>query len=79
MEFTAYNPAEFATAFPRAAGCDHAEMFIAVEHSAKIFRVEVPADMIPSGMKAVQVGYTNRSKTKRVTRFAIVAATEVDQ
>lgn len=74
MTATTYTPAEFAAAFPRARAHETATSFIAVEHHPKQ-RPDV-ADLIPAGHDAIQVGYTNASRSRTVTRFAIVPVAE---
>lgn len=70
--FITHTPAEFAIVFPRARGRAGAIRFVSCETSPKTI---VHADDVPvaPGERAIEVGYTNASRSRKVTRFAIVA------
>lgn len=72
MTTRTFTPAEFAAEFPRARNHDAAIRYVAVTHHP---RQIVRASDIACAMDevAVAVGHTNKSGTKTISRFAIVA------
>ena len=69
---------EFAETYPTAR--DHPEAIkylVAIDHHPSS-RPEPGKAIIPLGFKAVVVGYTNKTRTKTTTRFAVVPYTDAD-
>lgn len=75
MTARTFTPAQFAAEFPRAAGHDDAIRYVAVDcHPQAVpSEREIAASACGLDEVAVLVGRTNRSGTKCVARYAIVA------
>lgn len=70
MTISTYTPAEFAASFPRARNYDGAISYIAIEHNPKDRDITNQAEAF--GL-VVELGRTNVSRSKTVTRFAVVS------
>lgn len=77
-DFRTLTADQFAAEFPHAAGLDGATAYI-VATGRPDDRSAIPADMIPEGFEARQVGYTNKSRSIRVVRFALMALPVEDE
>lgn len=77
MQTFNFTTAEFAAEFPRARAHDAAIRYVAV-HSHPDTIVKPSQIEVQDGEAAVQVGYTNKSRSKKITRFAIVPAEAVE-
>lgn len=76
MNIRTITPAEFAAEFPRARAGENAASYAIVEHHPREF-VDAGSVECPEGHQAVVVGYTNTSRSKKVTRIAFVPMTTV--
>lgn len=75
---TTMTPAKYAATFPRARGADNALRYVVVDHHPDAWQRAADAAeaeaRLADGEELVQVGYTNKSRTKKITRYAVVAA-----
>ena len=77
MDEITYTPDEFAAEFPKANGHIAALRYVAIHtHPRHIVRASDIA--VRDGEAAVEVGYTNKSRSKKIVRFAIVSASSLE-
>lgn len=76
MTFTTYTPAEFAASFPRARADERAVRYLSIEHNPRDFsEVEAAAASTVCGdLSVIKIGYTNKSRSKTTSRYAIIPA-----
>lgn len=73
MQAEIITPAEFAARFPRARAHEGAATYVIVEHAPRaVSAATKEAEIAAAGRPITQVGYTNASRSKTITRFAVL-------